>query len=466
MNTVFSLAPRLAVERLRGSRGGGILDVLAVVAFSVSALLTLTVVGGTWMFVQRWQSPSQAIQDMFAAQPEAADMLLQAYVVLAIVACALLVMPVLSLGAAAARLGARGRARRLASLRLVGMTGGEVVAMSVMETLVQAVAGLVVGSVVWLISLPLWQSVSFLSVPISLGEMVPPWWVLGLVVIVLLGLAMLSTVLGLTQVRISPLGVAMQQTPKVLRAWRLIIFILAIAGFVAFAQVFTPQVMMLNLTLYAVVAGMILLVVGGLNLVGPWVLQLLARPGARTSSPSRLIAARRIIDDPRAAWRNVSSIALLGLIAAFVALLPTDPSEFGDDVLSYQFVLDVRTGVVITLAVGLVVAATSTLVNQAAIVVDRADESVAMDRAGYPRTLFSAIRRHHVLMPLLITLLVSVGVGVLLSSPFIMALGVDPAGLILIGATVVAGIALTAAAAEACRPVQSLVLERSHRRND
>lgn len=465
MNTVLSLAPRLAAERLRGARGGGVLDALAVVAFSISTWLTLTVVGGTWMFVTRWQNPSAAIMEVYEMEPGAAGELLQAYVVLAVIACALLVLPVLSLGAAAARLGARGRARRLASLRLVGMTGGEVVAMSVVETLVQAAVGLVIGSLVWLASLPLWHGVSFHSVPIGAAEMIPSWWVLLLVAAVLLGLAMLSTVLGLTQVRISPLGVAMQQTPKALRRWRLIVFIVAIVAFGIFAQFFSPYVMYLNLMVYAMVAGMILLVVGALNLVGPWVLQLLARPGARTSSPSRLIAARRIIDDPRAAWRNVSSIALLGLIAAFVALLPTDSEQFGD-ALSYLFMLDIRTGVIITLAVGLVVAATSTLVNQAALVVDRADEAVAMDRAGFPRSLFGAIRRHHVLMPLLITLLISVGVGLLLGSPFIMTLGIDPTGFILIGATVVAGIALTVAAAEACSPVQRLVLEQSHRRND
>lgn len=466
MKTVMTLAPRLAAERLRGARGGGVLDVLAVIAFAVSAWLSLTVAGGTWMFVARWQHPSPELQAAFGDAPGAEGSLTQTYVVLAIIACALLVMPVLSLGAGAARLGARGRSRRLASLRLIGMTGREVVAISVVETLVQAAMGVMIGAGLWLISLAAWQAVSFQGQAIAWHEMLLPWWLMLSVVAVLLVLAMLSTVLGLRQLRISPLGVAMQQTPGRLRGWRLIVFLGALIGFVAFAQVFIPVVRELNLTVYAMLAGMILLVVGGLNLVGPWVLQLLARAGVPTSSPARLIAARRIIDDPRSAWRNVSGIALLGLISAFVALMPSDPADYSADETAFVFMTDVRTGIIITLGIGLVVAATSTLVNQAAIVVDRADESVAMDRAGYPRPLFAAIRRDHVLAPLLITLAVSVGVGTLLSAPFIAALGVDYAGLALLAATIGLGVILSVAAAEACRPVQNLVLNQAHRRND
>lgn len=386
---------------------------------------------------------------------------------LAIIACALLVVPVCNLGAAAARLGARGRARRLASLRLVGMTGGEVVLMSVVETLVQAAAGTILALALWLVSLPAWRLISFHGQPIGAGEMLLPWWIVLAVIAVLLALAAFSTVLGLRQVRISPLGVAMQQTPGRLRAWRVVLFVVALVSFGLFSRFFSTRVGAVDVQVYASMAAMILFVVGAVNLVGPWTLQLLARPGVLTGNVPRLIAMRRIIDDPRAAWRNVSGLAILGTISAFVAILPTE-REFLGEAAAAQVTLavDMRTGVMMTLAIGLLVGATSTLVNQAALVVDRADESVALDRAGYPRTIFARIRRHHVLAPLVTTLTASIGVGLLLASPFMVLFRVGANGVVIMLSTVVAGLLLTLCAAEACRPLQHTVLETAHRRND
>ena len=121
----------------------------------------------------------------------------------------------------------------------------------------------------------------------------------------------------------------------------------------------------------------------------------------------------------------------------------------------------------ITLAVALLLAATSTLINQASIVVDRADESVALARIGVPASMFDAIRRRHVLMPLLATLLVSVGVGLMLMLPVMrgpFTLGFS--SLVIIGSTVMGGVALTVLAAELCRPIQTAVLLEQRRRDD
>lgn len=277
MNSTLSLASHLAVHRLRGGRGGAVLDVLAVLAFTVSSWLILTVTGGTWMFIHRWQHPTEQIRSTMNVNAAQAEPLLQSYVVLAAIACALLVVPVLNLGAAAARLGARGRARRLASLRLIGMSGRQVVVMSIVETLVQAAAGTLIALALWTVSLPAWQGVAFQGQHIAPGELLPPWWLILAVIVVVLILAALSTALGLQQVRITPLGVATQQTPRALRAWRLGAFIAAVIGFVIFGQLFTPAVGYAQLRVYAFVVAMILLVVAAVNLVGPWILQLLAR---------------------------------------------------------------------------------------------------------------------------------------------------------------------------------------------
>lgn len=464
MNTALTLAPRLAVERLRGTRGGGVVDVLAVIAFAVSAFLTLTVAGGTWMFLQRRDHPTDQILETFGLDMAMPGGILDTYIIMAVIACALLVVPVLTLGAGAARLGARGRARRLASLRLMGMTGSEVITMSVVETLVQAVVGSLLGGLLWGLSLPAWQAVAFQGQAIGPAEMLMPWWLIVALVATLLVLAVASTVLGLHQVRISPLGVARQHTPRALRAWRFVAFILALAAFIIFSQSFTPEE--LDLRVYAFLAAMILIVVAAVNLVGPWALQLIARLGAQTSSAPRLIAMRRIIDDPRGAWRNVSAVALLGMIAAYLATVPRASAAEETDPQSSLLVTDMGTGAIIILAVGLIVAATSTLINQAATVVDRAEQSIAMDRAGMPRAVFTATRRHQVLAPLIITLAASIGVGLLLASPFIALFGIETSGVTLVGATVLLGLALTLGAAESCRPLQHTILKQPHRRND
>lgn len=453
MKATLALAPRLAIQRLRGGRSESVLDVLAVIAFTVSTVLALTVAGGTWMFFQRWNQPT-------------APPLLEAYVVLAAIACALLVVPVLNLGAAAARLGARGRARRLASLRLIGMSGSQVVVMSVVETLIQASIGAVLGVVLWLLSLPGWQLVAFQGQRIDPAELLAPWWIILPVVVALLVMAGLSTVIGLQQVRISPLGVAAQHTPRALRAWRLGAFVVAVIAFLIVRQVFSPDVLNVQLRFYAVVIVMIVLVVSAVNLLGPWLLQLLARPGTATSTVAQLIAMRRIIDDPRTAWRNVSAIALLGMVAAFLSLIPTDPQSYSDNAANHLLAQDLRTGAIITLTVGLIIAATSTLINQAALVLDRAEEAIALDHAGFPRELFTAIRRRHVLMPLTVTLTGSIGVGLLLASPFLTVFRFELSGVLLILATVIVGLLLTLAATEACRPLQRLALKPTHRRND
>lgn len=209
----------------------------------------------------------------------------------------------------------------------------------------------------------------------------PPWWLVAALVLGLLALAALSTVLGLQQVRISPLGVATRQTP-------------------------------------------------------------------------------------RAAWRNVSAVALLGMIAALVGIAPTASGGADMDAFSVMLLTDIRTGVIVTLAVGLVVAATSTLVNQGALVFDRAAESVALDHAGVPRALFGAVRRRQVLVPLVATLGISIATGLVLATPFLATYPFEAQGAILVGATALVGVLLTLAAAEACRPLQSHVLDSAGRRND
>lgn len=279
MASTLDLSARLATARLKDSRGTGALDAFAVLAFAVTSWIAFVVTSGTWMFVQRHENP---LPWLVEANPFGLEGITQTYVTLAGFACAVLILPILGLGGAAARLGARGRSRRLASLRLIGMTSREVVTMSVVESLVQAAAGLVLGLGLWLASTPLLGMLSFQRQHIGFSELLMPWWLWLAVVVTVLLLAALSTIGGLTRVRISPLGVARQTSSAPLRAWRLgalgggIVVILSLGA-------------VLRLPLQGIVvgllfAGMLAFAIFLTNLFAPWLLQLVGRLGVHTGS--------------------------------------------------------------------------------------------------------------------------------------------------------------------------------------
>lgn len=466
MTTTIGLSTRLARARLRDARGAGVLDGFAVLAFAVTAWMAFVVTSGTWAFAQRRVAPPQSLS---AFDTVTVTLMTNTYVILAGIACALLIAPVLSLGGAAARLGARGRARRLAALRLVGMTGGQVVTMSVIESVVQAAVGLLVGAAAWALSLPLLAMLRFQGTTFSVAELVLPWYLWLGVAAVLLALAAASTALGLSRVRISPLGVARQQTTPRLRAWRVAALAVGAVAIVVGGRVITGSSGALIGGL--VFVGLLGFGIAMVNLIAPWLLQVLARVGLRVGSPAWLLGNRRIAADPKAAWRNVSSLALTGAVVGMLCVIPLDSSVLaGVDELNLMLLTDIRTGAVVTLVIALIVGAASTALAQCSDVVDRADELVALDRIGVPRSLDAAARRHQVMVPLLSTLVLSMGLGVLAALPFTatfpqrFALG--PSSLLVLAGSLVGATLLTVLAAEATRPLRARALSTQVRRND
>ena len=464
MKSALALAPRLALARLKSRDGSALLDLYAVLAFTVATMLALTVAGGTSMFVH-WDTHGNPglVQNFGEFADLAGPDFTRIYVVFAAIACAMVVVPILSLGGAAARLGARGRGTRLASLRLLGMTGSQVVAMSVFETVVLALVGMVLGTLLWLASLPLWSLVKFQTVHLDPHLMRGPWWLWLAVWGVMLVMAVLSTILGLRRVRISPLGVAARQAPPSLKVWRAVIFGVALFATAAITSSLgeIARTITMGILVVAAMVAMLMLVI---NLTGPWVLQVAAKSRVKTNSVSSLLAARRIANDPKGAWRNVSALALVGFIGAFTAMMPSKGLLVDGDIPTKTVLTDLRTGVLITLGISLVVGAVSTLISQSSNIIDRAEEARTLDRIGTPRPTFSKMRRKQVLLPLIVTLGVSVALGFLVGSPFLGV--VEPAGPGLLAVVIAGGIGLSLLASEACRPVLSTVLGQTKRRND
>jgi hypothetical protein len=233
------------------------------------------------------------------------------------VAVALLLFPVLGLLGSAARLTASRRAERLATLRLLGASTRQLTVVAVTEVTVVASAAAVVGIVAqWavapaLATIPLGGSGWYAT-----DLQIPPLVALAVVAGVAV-LAALAATRGMHAVVVGPLGVARRQQPRGLRWWHLLGAVAALGAFgIAQSALRGSGVA----TVGIVIATCVLAMVGAVWLIGPWVMRLLGGWMARSSrSVPRMLAGRRLLDDPRGAFRPLAGLTLAVFVAAFLA---------------------------------------------------------------------------------------------------------------------------------------------------
>ncbi|MEH0573976.1 ABC transporter permease [Streptomyces sp. B21-108] len=241
----------------------------------------------------------------------------------ALLGVVLLAMPVVVLSAAAGRLGAARREQQLAALRLAGATPRQILAMTAVETTAVGAAGALTGALAYAALLP-----ALAGIPYGVGSWyrgdlwVGAAWFAGIVLAVT-ALIAVSAVSMLRQVAVSPLGVAQQANPRRTRLIRLLVFVAAL-GYIwqsaGGGQLRGRQLLVLLLVFY-----------GAFWLFGPWVVDRLGRLAGRFARrPATLLAARRLSDDPRGAWRTVSGLVLAGFAAGFfsVSMLGADSSQY------------------------------------------------------------------------------------------------------------------------------------------
>ncbi|QZN85836.1 FtsX-like permease family protein [Cellulomonas sp. C5510] len=458
MSAVLALAPRL---RSAGGRDGRVTTALAVAAFAVMTALTLSVVGGLMGFLGRAAHPVGEYQRENA----------ESYVVLAWTALVLLVVPLLTLGGSAARLGVARRDARLSTLRLLGVTPREVVALTVVETAWQGLVGSVAGVVGYVALLPVWTRVPFQGSTFSAAELWVGWPLLVAAGVAVPVLAVVSGVVSLRRVVVSPLGVARRQTPPRLRAVRAVLAVAAMGVF----MVVTAASGQLGAAAAAFGLGSLALGFGALNLVGPWTLGLVGRLRVRWArTPAQLLAARRLVDDPRAVWRVVGGLGLAGFVAGSLAVLPLMVSGGAGDGASAAEVADAATmsgdllrGGLLTLVIAFLVAAASAGITQAASVLDRRREYALQVLAGTPVGLLDSVRRREVLVPVLLVGVGSAAAAVVMFSPLLGLAGVsDPRGLLLLVTCLTVGCLLVLGATESSRPLLRAVLAETQVRPD
>jgi hypothetical protein len=224
-----------------------------------------------------------------------------------------LLLPVLILIATASRLSAARREERFAAMRLVGATPRQISVVSAVEAVVAALAGVAAGFALFFLFRPLLYRVPFTGAPFAQGDLSLHGIDIVLSVIGVPVAAVVSARLALRRVQISPLGVhrrASSRPPRIVRVIPLLAGIAVLAYFDARGKPGSNSGQFLEL-----LVGFVLLIVG-LVLAGPWFTTAGSRLMAkRASRPATLIAGRRLLDNPKAAFRFISGL----VIALFVA---------------------------------------------------------------------------------------------------------------------------------------------------
>jgi hypothetical protein len=224
-----------------------------------------------------------------------------------------LLLPVLILIATASRLSAARREERFAAMRLVGATPRQISVVSAVETVVAALAGVAVGFALFFAFRPLLYHVPFTGAPFAQGDLS----LHGIdIVLSLIGVpvaAAVSALVALRRVQISPLSVKRRvssRPPRIVRIIPLLAGIAVLAYFDAHGKPGSNGGQLLEL-----LVGFVLLLVG-LVLAGPWFTTAGSRLMAKWANrPATLIAGRRLLDNPKAAFRFISGL----VIALFVA---------------------------------------------------------------------------------------------------------------------------------------------------
>ncbi len=224
-----------------------------------------------------------------------------------------LVLPILILIATASRLSAVRREERFASMRLVGATPRQISAISAVEAVIAALAGVVVGFGVFFAVRPLLYHVPLTGAPLAQGDLSLQAVDIVIAVVGVPIAAVISARLALHRVQISPLGVTRRvrkHPPGIARIAPLLAGIAFLAYFDAAGKPGAVGSQLLEL-----LVGFALLIVG-LVLAGPWFTTAGSRILAnRSSRPATLIAGRHLLDNPKAAFRFASGL----VIALFVA---------------------------------------------------------------------------------------------------------------------------------------------------
>jgi hypothetical protein len=351
----------------------------------------------------------------------------------------LVLFPILSLVGQAAGVAAKRREHRLAALRLAGATRTQVLWLSAVEQAVLGLAGAVIGLVGYTLLSPLIARIPLGGGRWYVHDITVSWWNVLVVLAAVPVLSVVSALIGLGRVSITPLGVVRGQTRKGISVLRLGLLLIG------------PIV----LAYYGMQAALIPLLIGvgfaalAVRVIGPWAVQVIGKMLASLANgPVALLAGRRLADDPKAAFRPVAALVLSGFVTGFISVFMPP----GKDDPTFH---DLRIGVALLLGLVFMTVAASTAAGAVGTALDQAAPARALRRSGVPLRVIERSARLAAVVPVIGVGLPVVGFGALcglaLSGGKVITQG--SSGVLLLIGQVVAGLVLVAVAGAAGAPV-------------
>ena len=447
--------------------------VMPVLAFAASAALTLLVAGGIQAFHLWLGDPSLPGR---GAQSRPSNYLQSAYILLAWASGFLLLTPLFTLGASAARLSARRRDDRLATLRLLGASTRQLTLYTMLDSVIYAAVGFVLGFIVYLILVLPFGMLRFQNIPLGPDNMLLPLPIVLVCGLVCLIIAATSSLFGLSKVTISPLGVRTRSDKPSLGKRALILgCALLVVGFVGAiashimnlaADSMGSNGFVLVLVTTIMFGLPILLTMLAVDLIGGFVVGLYARIRVRTArTPATLLAYRSILESPRAAWRQVSGVAMTTFIAALIGpvlgqLFRESTSQARRNVQDDTLLNDMWQGLFLLMFLSYLLVALSALLNQSAAIYERGSLYSSLRMMGTEAAVLKRSRRIVVFGPLLLVSTLS-GLLALVLFGLIARSGVEPRFLLqslgMIVVAIVLGMGLVFASLAATGPVMERV---------
>jgi cell division protein FtsX len=252
-------------------------------------------------------------------------------------------VPVAVFVATATRLAATRREQRLAALRLVGATPGQVSRLAMAEALLYTVIGAPAGILVFWLLRPLVAQIPLDGATWWPDTITPP---LGDAVALLIAVQIVGAVAALAGMRrlsLSPLGVQRRTTPPPPSALRLVPTGAGVAALLI-SLAFLRNSVATTLPL-VVVGASFAAVIGGIAVAGPWLTMVVGRILGRVArGPSTLLAGRRLEDDPRGSFGSIAGVILAVFVASsFFTMAAAAARQAG------SFVAPMRPGVAMTI---------------------------------------------------------------------------------------------------------------------
>ena len=429
---------------------------LVAIAFFACSTLFLTVAGGAWAFTDRPTVENYA---------EVADL----YRMLAILATVFLIVPAISLGVASAKLSARRQDERLSTLSLLGAKPSTIRLISIAEPFVPAAAGILAGIAGYFaLAYPL-SFLVFTGEPLGYSSLMMPPWLLAAVVIGLLVVCLVSALLGLRKIAVSPLGVRTRSLARKFPVARIIVALVLIVGMIG-ALVFSlnrDQRAMVYVVASIVTLGIALLLI---NVLGVLIMRIHAWIASRTArTPASVMSAGMIADAPGQYWRRVAGLAMITFVAVVggtgTAMMRGNQGGVSPEELAmmgpYQYTADdVFTGLILTLAIAFVFIVVSATINQAADILDRASTYRELHAAGMTQSMMHRVTVSAVMSPILLVTVVSLLMGGTLAALMASAgdLG-DPTTIAVVTSILVGGVAMVWLGLQFTRPLVRRVTE-------